>query len=137
MSLPRPLRSPKPRKRRLFYEEQLKQAKEVAASSAEVSFQQVQQSKGLVQLDAQAKAMIESLALLRAQVAAKEVEVRGAALVFDGTQSGAGIGRTRTILAPGRGCRGWSSATTLPVLPIWGWAMFRGPAWSICAPSMK
>jgi uncharacterized protein involved in exopolysaccharide biosynthesis len=43
---------------------------------AEVSFQKVQQSKGLVQLDAQAKAMIEGLALLRAQVAAKEVEVQ-------------------------------------------------------------
>jgi capsule polysaccharide export protein KpsE/RkpR len=61
--------------RRLFYEEQLKQAKE-SLIDAEVAFQQVQQSKGLVQLDAQAKAMIEGLALLRAQVAAKEVEVQ-------------------------------------------------------------
>jgi tyrosine-protein kinase Etk/Wzc len=61
--------------RRLFYEDQLRQAKD-ALVSAEVSFQQVQQSKGLVQLDAQAKAMIESLALLRAQVAAREVEVQ-------------------------------------------------------------
>lgn len=60
--------------RRLFYEEQLKQAKE-SLVGAEVSFQQVQQNKGLVQLDAQAKAMIEGLALLRAQLAAKEVEV--------------------------------------------------------------
>jgi tyrosine-protein kinase Etk/Wzc len=61
--------------RRLFYEDQLKQAKE-ALVVAELSFQQVQQAKGLVQLDAQAKAMIESLALLRAQVAAREVEVQ-------------------------------------------------------------
>jgi len=61
--------------RRLFYEEQLKQAKE-ALVAAELSFQQVQQQKGLVQLDAQAKAMIESLAALRAQVAAKQVEVQ-------------------------------------------------------------
>jgi tyrosine-protein kinase Etk/Wzc len=61
--------------RRLFYEDQLKQAKE-ALLVAEESFQQVQQVRGLVQLDAQAKAMIESLALLRAQVAAKEVEVQ-------------------------------------------------------------
>src|SRR5271156_2398105 len=60
--------------RRLFYEDQLKQAKD-ALVGAEVSFQQVQQSKGLVQLDAQAKAMIESLALLRAQITAREVEV--------------------------------------------------------------
>ncbi len=61
--------------RRLFYEEQLKQARESLVDS-EASFQKVQQSKGLVQLDAQAKAMIEGLALLRAQVAAKEVEVQ-------------------------------------------------------------
>ena len=61
--------------RRLFYEDQLKQAKD-ALLAAELDFQQVQQSKGLVQLDAQAKAMIESLALLHAQVAAREVEVQ-------------------------------------------------------------
>jgi tyrosine-protein kinase Etk/Wzc len=61
--------------RRLFYEDQLKQAKD-ALLAAELDFQQVQQSKGLVQLDAQAKAMIEGLAVLRAQVAAKEVEVQ-------------------------------------------------------------
>ena len=61
--------------RRLFYEEQLKQAKE-ALVAAELAFQQVQQQKGLVQLDAQAKAMIESLSALRAQVAAKQVEVQ-------------------------------------------------------------
>jgi uncharacterized protein involved in exopolysaccharide biosynthesis len=61
--------------RRVFYEEQLKQARE-ALVAAELAFQQVQQQKGLVQLDAQAKAMIESLAVLRAQVAAKQVEVQ-------------------------------------------------------------
>ena len=61
--------------RRLFYEEQLKQAKD-ALVAAELAFQQVQQQKGLVQLDAQAKAMIESLTALRAQVAAKQVEVQ-------------------------------------------------------------
>jgi uncharacterized protein involved in exopolysaccharide biosynthesis len=61
--------------RRLFYEEQLKQAKE-ALVAAELAFQQVQQQKGLVQLDEQARAMIESLAALRAQVAAKQVGVQ-------------------------------------------------------------
>jgi uncharacterized protein involved in exopolysaccharide biosynthesis len=61
--------------RRLFYEEQLKQAKEGLVAAA-LAFQQVQQQKGLVQLDAQAKAMIEGLAALRAQVAAKQVEVQ-------------------------------------------------------------
>jgi uncharacterized protein involved in exopolysaccharide biosynthesis len=61
--------------RRLFYEEQLKQSKD-ALVAAELSFQQVQQQKGLVQLDAQAKAMIEGIAAFRAQVAAKQVEVQ-------------------------------------------------------------
>ncbi|HZL49884.1 MAG TPA: Wzz/FepE/Etk N-terminal domain-containing protein [Terracidiphilus sp.] len=61
--------------RRLFYEEQLKQAKD-ALVAAELAFQQVQQQKGLVQLDAQAKAIIEGIAALRAQVAAKQVEVQ-------------------------------------------------------------
>jgi tyrosine-protein kinase Etk/Wzc len=61
--------------RRLFYEEQLKQARE-SLVAAELVFEQVQQSKGLVELDAQAKAMIEGLAELRAHVAAKEVEVQ-------------------------------------------------------------
>ena len=61
--------------RRLFYEDQLKQAKD-ALVSAELAFQQVQQKKGLVALDAQAKAMIEGLAALRAQVAAQQVEVQ-------------------------------------------------------------
>jgi tyrosine-protein kinase Etk/Wzc len=61
--------------RRLFYEDRLKQAKE-ALDSAELAFQQVQQNKGLVQLDAQAKAMIESSSEVRALVAAKEVEVQ-------------------------------------------------------------
>jgi tyrosine-protein kinase Etk/Wzc len=61
--------------RRLFYEEQLKQTKETLVAAA-LAFQQVQQQKGLIQLDAQAKAMIEGLAALRAKVAAKQVEVQ-------------------------------------------------------------
>jgi len=60
--------------RRAFYEEQLNSAKD-ALVLAENDFQQVEQKKGLISLDAQAKSMIESLALLRAQVAAKEVQV--------------------------------------------------------------
>ena len=74
-SLPKSIAVTEASQRRLFYEEQLKQAND-ALVAAELAFQQVQQRKGLVQLDAQAKAMIESLALLRAQVAAKEVEVQ-------------------------------------------------------------
>jgi tyrosine-protein kinase Etk/Wzc len=61
--------------RRMFYEEQLKHAKEDVIA-AELSFRQIQQKKGLVQLDAQAKAMIATLAALHAQVSAKEVELQ-------------------------------------------------------------
>jgi uncharacterized protein involved in exopolysaccharide biosynthesis len=61
--------------RRLFYEDQLKQSKETLVAAA-LAFQQVQEQKGLVQLDAQAKVMIEGLAELRAKVAAKQVEVQ-------------------------------------------------------------
>jgi tyrosine-protein kinase Etk/Wzc len=61
--------------RRLFYEEQMNQAKE-ALLSAELAFQQVQQKKGLVQPEDQAKAIIESIAALHAKVAAKQVEVQ-------------------------------------------------------------
>lgn len=61
--------------RRLFYEQQLARAGE-ALVSAKLAFQQVQQTKGLVSLDAQAKAMIEGLAELRAKIAAKHVELQ-------------------------------------------------------------
>ncbi len=61
--------------RRLFYEEQLKHAKDDLVA-AEYSFQQIQQKKGLVQLDAQTKALIESLTALHAQIAAKQVELQ-------------------------------------------------------------
>ena len=61
--------------RRLFYEDQLKLAKE-ALVNAEQNFQTVQTQRGLVQLDAQARSMIESLAAIRAQVTAKQVQVQ-------------------------------------------------------------
>ncbi|HEX5432365.1 MAG TPA: hypothetical protein VFW83_10385 [Bryobacteraceae bacterium] len=61
--------------RRLFYEQQLKNAKEDLVK-AEVAFQNVQQKKGLVQPDAQARALIGSLAELRAEIAAKQVQVQ-------------------------------------------------------------
>jgi tyrosine-protein kinase Etk/Wzc len=61
--------------RRLFYEEQLKYAKE-ALITAELDFQQVQQRKGLVQLDAQAKSLILAIADLRAEIAARTVQLQ-------------------------------------------------------------
>jgi len=61
--------------RRVFYEEQLNQAQETLVT-AELGFLQVQQKKGLVEPDAQAKAMIESITELRAKVDAQEVRVQ-------------------------------------------------------------
>ena len=61
--------------RRLFYEQQLKNAKEDLVK-AELTFQNVQQKEGLVQPDAQARALIGNLAGLRAEIAAKQVQVR-------------------------------------------------------------
>ncbi len=60
--------------RRLFYEDQLNAAK-TALVGAEAAFQQVQQKKGLVHPDAQARAMIEELAALHAQTSAKQVDL--------------------------------------------------------------
>lgn len=61
--------------RRLFFEQQLAQAKENLAS-AEEALKQTEQKTGLIQLDGQARAVIESVAQLRGQVAAKEVQIR-------------------------------------------------------------
>jgi capsule polysaccharide export protein KpsE/RkpR len=61
--------------RRLFYEEQLKSAKEELIT-AQVAFQSIQKEKGVVQPDVQAKALIAGLAGLQAAIAAKQVEVQ-------------------------------------------------------------
>ena len=60
--------------RRLFFERQLVQAKDNLAT-AEESLKQTEQATGVIQLDSQARALIESAASLRAQVAAKEVQI--------------------------------------------------------------
>jgi uncharacterized protein involved in exopolysaccharide biosynthesis len=62
--------------RRLFFEQQLEQAKDNLAS-AEEAMKQTEQKTGMIQLDSQARALIESAASLRAQVAAKEVQIQG------------------------------------------------------------
>lgn len=61
--------------RRLFFEKQLIQAKDNLAN-AEEALKQTEQSTGLIQLDSQARALIESAASLRAQIAAKEVQIQ-------------------------------------------------------------
>lgn len=62
--------------RRLFFERQLEQAKDNLAN-AEEALKETEQKTGLIQLDSQARALIESAASLRAQVAAKEVQIQG------------------------------------------------------------
>jgi uncharacterized protein involved in exopolysaccharide biosynthesis len=58
-----------------FFETQLLQAKDNLAN-AEVALQRTEQTTGLIQLDSQTKVLIESAATLRAQIAAKEVQIQ-------------------------------------------------------------
>lgn len=61
--------------RRLFFEQQLEQAKDNLAN-AEEALKETQQKTGMIQMDSQARALIESAASLRAQIAAKEVQLQ-------------------------------------------------------------
>lgn len=61
--------------RRLFFERQLRQTKE-DLSEAEVAMKVMQERTGLIKLDDQGRAIIEAVAALRGQIAAKEVELR-------------------------------------------------------------
>jgi tyrosine-protein kinase Etk/Wzc len=60
--------------RRLFFERQLDLAKNNLAE-AEQALKETEQKTGMIQLDGQAKAIIESVVKLRALIAAKEVEL--------------------------------------------------------------
>ncbi len=62
--------------RRLFFEQQLQQAKDNLAN-AEEALKLTEQKTGLIQLDSQARALIESAAALRAQITAREVQIQG------------------------------------------------------------
>ncbi|MGE5112791.1 MAG: GumC family protein [Acidobacteriaceae bacterium] len=61
--------------RRLFFQRQLDIAKNDLAE-AEGALRQTQEKTGLIQLDGQAKAIIESIAALKAQIAARQVELQ-------------------------------------------------------------
>jgi tyrosine-protein kinase Etk/Wzc len=61
--------------RRQFFDEQVQQVRD-ELSAAEAAFRQVQQRTGILQVDAQARVLIESAAALRAQISAGEVELR-------------------------------------------------------------
>jgi len=61
--------------RRLFFEEQIKETK-LALIKAEEDLKKFQEKTGAIQVEEQAKAVIEGIATLRAQIAAKEVEIK-------------------------------------------------------------
>ncbi len=62
--------------RRLFFERQLEEAKDNLAN-AEEAMKRTQQTTGMIQLDSQSRALIESAASLRAGIAAREVQIQG------------------------------------------------------------
>ena len=66
--------------RRLFLEKQLKLTKE-GLVEAELALKKTQETTGFIKLDEQSRAIIEAVASLRAQIAAKEVEA-GAMRLF-------------------------------------------------------
>lgn len=61
--------------RRLFFEEQLQQ-EEIKLADAEEAMKSAEQKSGMIQLDSQAKALIESVAKLKAEIGAQEVVIR-------------------------------------------------------------
>lgn len=61
--------------RRVFFERETKAAID-DLSNAELALKQTQEKTGMIMLDAQSRAIIETLTSLRARVAAKEVEIR-------------------------------------------------------------
>lgn len=62
--------------RRMFFQEQMQQTKDNLAD-AEESLAKTEKNTGLIQLDSQARALIESAASLQGQITAKEVQIRG------------------------------------------------------------
>jgi uncharacterized protein involved in exopolysaccharide biosynthesis len=62
--------------RRLFFEQELEQAKNNLAN-AEEALKETEQKTGLIQLDSQSRALIELAASLRAQITEREVQIQG------------------------------------------------------------
>jgi uncharacterized protein involved in exopolysaccharide biosynthesis len=61
--------------RRIFFQQQLLDANENLAT-AEEAMKHTEQSTGVLQIDSQARSLIESAAILRGQIAAKEVQLQ-------------------------------------------------------------
>jgi uncharacterized protein involved in exopolysaccharide biosynthesis len=62
--------------RRIFFQQQLLEANESLAH-AEEAMKGTEQSTGVLQIDSQARSLIESAAVLRGQIVAKEVQLQG------------------------------------------------------------
>jgi uncharacterized protein involved in exopolysaccharide biosynthesis len=62
--------------RRAFFQQQLLEANQNLAT-AEEAMKQTQKTTGILQIDSQARSLIETAAVLRAQIAAQEVELQG------------------------------------------------------------
>ncbi len=61
--------------RRLYFEEQLKSAK-TSLAQAEENMKAFQEKTGALHIESQAKAVLEGIGMIRAQIAAKEVELK-------------------------------------------------------------
>lgn len=61
--------------RRLYFEEQLKEAK-TSLTQAEENMKTFQEKTGALHIESQAKAVLEGIGMIRAQIAAKEVELK-------------------------------------------------------------
>jgi uncharacterized protein involved in exopolysaccharide biosynthesis len=62
--------------RRLFFQQELEQAKNNLAN-AEEALEQTEQKTGMIEPDSQARSLIESAASLRAQITTREVQIQG------------------------------------------------------------
>jgi len=62
--------------RRSFFQQQLRETNESLAA-AEETMKHTEQTTGALQVDSQAKSLIESAAILRGQISAKEVQLQG------------------------------------------------------------
>ncbi len=106
--------------RRVFYEQQLEKAKE-DLGRAEVEMKQTEESTGMLSLEGQTKAAVESAARLQGLIAGKEVEVQR--LASFATEQNPELQRLRAELAglrqqqaalQGKGSKGELTAGQLP-----------------------
>jgi uncharacterized protein involved in exopolysaccharide biosynthesis len=73
--------------RRLFFQQELEQAKNNLAT-AEEALEQTELKTGVIQPDSQERALIESAASLRAQITAREVQIQGMQTYATGENAG-------------------------------------------------